>query len=151
MGHVTMRRLLFVLPLLVACGQAETPPADEPAAATPPGLTEADVSGTWTGTAMLAGTDSVIAQWTQECSNGTCRLTTQQTTDTIVSTYYIAADSVVGSTGAYADPAAGGAMVTDHWIIRINNGQLNGTGMLKLADNPDSVVARYTIAGTKNP
>jgi hypothetical protein len=140
----------MVLPLLVACGTAETPPADEPATAMP-GLTEADVAGTWQGTAMIAGTDSVVAHWTQECANGTCRLTTQEAPDTVVSTYYIAADSVVGSTGAYTDPAAGGAMVTDHWVIRINGGQLNGTGMLKLADNPDSVVTRYAIAGTRTP
>lgn len=126
------------------------PPADEPATAMP-GLTEADVAGTWTGTAMLAGTDSVIANWTQECANGTCRLTSQEMPDTVVSTYYIAADSVVGSTGAHADPASGGAMVTDHWVVRITNGQINGTVILKLADNPDSVVTRYTITGSKNP
>ena len=145
-----MRRLLFVLPLLVACGTAETPPADEPATAMP-GLTEADVAGTWTGTAMLAGTDSIVSHWTQECANGTCRLTSQEMPDTVVSTYYIAADSVVGSTGAFTDPAAGGATVTDHWVVRVTSGQLNGTGMLKLADNPDSVVVRYTLTGSKNP
>ena len=61
-----MRRLLLAVPFLIACAGAETPPADSAAmAAAPMALTETDVAGNWTGTAMMEGSDSVFANWTQ--------------------------------------------------------------------------------------
>ena len=146
-----MRRYLFVLPFIVACGRAETPEADS-AAAMPAMLTEADVAGTWTGTLMAEGSDSVLAHWTDVCGGGTCRLTTQESpNDTVTSTYVIESDSVVGTSMAYAEPNAGGAMVTDHWVGRPSGNQVTGTGMLRLAAQPDSVVMRYRFTGTRNP
>ena len=148
-----MRRFLQAVPFLIACGGAETPPADSAAAAAAPAaLTDADVSGTWTGTAMLEGTDSIIAHWTQVCGAGTCRGTsTEQPGDTIVSTYVLQADSSVGTTQPYADKAQGGVMVIDHWVARISGNQVTGTGWFSLAAKPDSAVARYRIVGTKSP
>jgi hypothetical protein len=148
-----MRKLLLAVPLFLACGGAEeTPPADEPAAAMAPALTEADVAGTWTGTGMIAGTDSVFTHWTQVCAAGTCRGTSTETpNDTIVSTYVIDADSSVGTAGPVPEPTMGGVMVMDRWVARISNGMVNGTGTITLADRPDSVVMRYTFSGTKTP
>ena len=145
-----MRRYLLVVPFILACGRGETPPADS-AALAPAALTEADVAGTWSGTATLEGTDSILAHWTQVCADGTCRGTSQESPDTVVSTYMLDADSTVGSTQPFANKAMGGITVTDHWMVRISGNQATGTGMFKLADKPDSVIARYRIAGSKAP
>ena len=148
-----MRRFLLALPFIIACAKSETPPADSAAAATAPAaLTDADVAGTWTGTAMLEGTDSIIANWTQVCGGGTCRGTSQQAPgDTVVSTYVLEADSSRGTTQPYADKSMGGIMVIDNWVARISGNQVTGTGMFTLAAKPDSVLARYRIVGTKSP
>ena len=144
-----MRRYLFVLPFLIACGGAETPPPDS-AAAAPAALTDADVSGTWTGTLMMEGSDSVMAHWTDVCGAGTCRLTTQESPkDTSVSTYVLMADSAVGVSAAFPEASMGGTMVTDHWVARVSGNQVTGTGMFKLAEKPDSVVMRYRFTGTR--
>jgi hypothetical protein len=147
-----MRRYLLIVPLLVACGGSETPPADSAAAATPPVLTEADVAGTWAGNLMGEGSDSVVATWTDTCGAGTCRLVVSLApTDTAVSTYTIAGDSLMYSTAPYKDAMAGGAMVTDAGVARISGNQITGSGMTRLADKPDSVVMRYRFTGTKQP
>ena len=145
-----MRRYLFLVPFIFACAKAETPPADS-AAAAPAALTDADVSGTWTGTAIMEGTDSIISHWTQVCSSGTCRGTSQESPDTVVSTYVLEADSSRGTTQPFADKTMGGIMVTDNWVARVSGGQVTGTGMFKLADRPDSVLVRYRFTGTKAP
>lgn len=145
-----MRRFLLALPFIIACGGAETPPADSAAmAAAPAALTDADVSGTWTGTAMMEGTDSVFSHWTQVCGAGSCTGTNQESPDTVRSTYVLDADSSMGVTQPFADPTMGGIMVTDNWVARISGNQVTGTGMIKLADRPDSVVARYRFSGSK--
>lgn len=148
-----MRRFLLALPFLIACAGAETPPADSAAmAAAPVTLTDADVSGTWTGTAILEGTDSVIANWTQVCAGGTCRGTSKEApSDTVVSTYVIEADSSRGTSQPYADKSMGGTMVIDNWVARISGNQVTGTGMFTLAAKPDSVLARYRFVGSKAP
>jgi hypothetical protein len=146
-----MRRHLLVLPFLIACGGGETPPADS-AAAAPAALTEADVAGAWSGTAMMDGSDSVFANWTNMCNAGTCRFTTTEAPgDTVVHTYVLQADSMVGTSAAYAEPSMGGTMVMDHWVGRLSGNQVSGTGQLKLAAMPDSVVMRYRFIGTKQP
>ncbi len=147
-----MRRYLLVVPFLFACAKGEEMPADSAAmAAAPAALTEADVAGTWTGTASTP-TDSVFAHFSIACGMGTCRLTTTENPkDTIQSTYVIAGDSSTGTSSPYADPMAKGAMVIDHYVARVTGGQVNGTGHITLADKPDSVIARYKFTGTKNP
>jgi hypothetical protein len=148
-----MRRFLLVVPFILACGTSETPMADSAAmAAAPVMLTDADLAGTWSGTAMIEGTDSVVANWTNVCGNGTCRFTSiESPNDTVTQTYVLDADSTVGSSQPYAEPALGGVMVIDSWVGRISGNQITGTGMAKLADKPDSVVMRYRFTGTRIP
>lgn len=147
-----MRRFMLVIPFLIACGRAETPSADSAAmAAAPAVLTEADVAGTWTGTSMLEGTDSVVANWTQVCGGGTCRGTTRESPDTVTATYVLEADSVSGVSQPFANTAMGGVMMIDNWVARISGNQATGTGRFTLASKPDSVVMRYRIVGTKAP
>jgi hypothetical protein len=143
-----MRRYLLVLPILFACAKAETPPADS-AAMAPAALTEADVAGNWSGSLMAEGSDSVIATWTDSCGGGTCRLVASTAPDTVVFTYTLSGDSSMYSAAPHKSAAAGGAMVTDAGVARISGTQITGSGALRLADKPDSVVMRYRFTGTK--
>ena len=146
-----MRRFLLIVPLLVACGGAETPPADSAAAAMPPALTEADVAGTWTGTAINEPPDTGSVNFSITCGGGTCRqVLSAAPNDTVPSTYVLAADSSTGTTSPFRDPQVN-AMVIDHWVARVSGNQLSGHGWVTLADKPDSVVARYRFTGTKSP
>lgn len=99
-----------------------------------------------------AGSDSVIAHWTEICASGTCRGTSQENLkDTIPSTYNIMGDSVVGVSQQYTDPSMPGTPLIEHWTIHPTGGQLTGTGYYTLASKPDSVVARFAFTGAKNP
>lgn len=147
-----MRRFLLAVPFIIACAKSETPPADSAAAAVAPAaLTDADVSGTWTGTAMMEGTDSIIAHWTQVCGSGTCRGTSQENPDTVVATYTLAADSSIGTSQPFTGKQMPGVQLIDTWVARISGNQVTGTGKFTLAAKPDSVVTRYRFVGTKAP
>ncbi len=145
-----MRFTLAVLLLgALACAKSEETTADTTAmAAAPAGLTEADLAGTWTGTAKMEGSDSVMLHWTQVCGGGTCKGTSQEQPDTITSTYSIEGDSAHGISTPYSDPMAK-IRVIDHWIVRLSGGTVTGRGWAVLADKPDSTVMRYTFEGTK--
>ncbi len=143
-----MRRLLLLVPLLVACAKAENAQMDT-AAAGPMALTEADVAGTWTGTSMPMGSDSVLLQWTQICGTGTCKGIVAGMPDTIMSTYTLMGDSAMGTSAAHSDPTVPGAKVMDSWTLHMQGGKVVGNGMVKLADKPDSVVLRYHFEGSR--
>jgi hypothetical protein len=151
-----MRPYLLVVPFVLACAKGEKAPADSPAAASatpaaPAALTDAGISGTWTGLSKIEGTDSTISHFSITCGNGTCRNTsTEAPKDTLPYTYVLAADSATGMSSPFVEPASK-AKVVDHWVARASNNQVTGHGWLTLADKPDSVVARYTLSGTKAP
>ena len=146
-----MRRYLLVVPFLVACARAETPPADSSAIAAPAMLTEADVAGNWSGNLMAEGSDSVIGTWTDTCGGGTCRLVAGNApNDTVVFTYTLSGDSLTYNAPAHKEPTSG-AMVTESGVARIAGNQITGTGIARLAEKPDSVVVRYRFTGTKQP
>ena len=148
-----MRCYLLVIPFLLACAKAEEAPADSAAPAVgPAAITDADMSGTWTGLAKIEGTDSTLAHFSITCGSGTCRITTTESPkDTVPSTYVLAADSSTGTSSPYAEPAAKGATVVDHWVARPSADQVTGHGWVTLAAKPDSVLLRYTFSGTKAP
>lgn len=146
-----MRRYLLVLPLLIACAKEEAPPADSAAAAMPPAITEADVAGTWTGTATYEPPDTGTVSFSITCGGGTCRsVVSNAPKDTVPSTYVLAADSSSGTSSPSKDPQTG-AMVVDHYVARVTGNQVTGHGWVTLADKPDSVVARYRFTGSRNP
>lgn len=147
-----MRKSLLLLPFFLACAKADDAKTDSSAmAVTPMSLTDADVSGTWQGTSMLMGSDSVIAHWTQVCGAGSCRGTQAESKDTILSTYTLAADSATGASAPFAQAAMKGAKLVDHWVVHVKDGKATGTGMMTLADKPDSVVMRYRFEGSRAP
>lgn len=150
-----MRRfsaVLLPLVMALACAKAETPAADSSAMAmAPAGLTEAEVAGTWTGTAKAQSGDTTTIHWTQVCGGGTCRGTLQEMPgDTIVSTYTIEADSSHGVSAPYVDKMQGNARVIDHWVARVSGTSITGHGWNVLADKPDSVLSRYNFTGSKS-
>jgi hypothetical protein len=142
------RLVLFVpLALTIGCSRKEAPPpASQPAA--PAGLTEADVAGTWTGTASFEGSDSAAYHWKQVCAAGTCTSTSQEMADTSRSTYRIEGDSAIGVTTPVKDPAGGGQVV-EHWVAHYSGNAINGRAWYGPADKPDSVAVRMTFKGTK--
>jgi len=147
-----MRRVapLLVFSLLIlACAKTETAQSDSAAMTmAPAALTDVDFAGTWKGNAMIEGSDSVFAHWTQVCAAGTCSGTSEESKDTVMSTYRIDADSSIGVTPPFVDPAIG-TQVVDHWVARVSNGRVTGTGRIVLADRPDSVVMRYRFEGSR--
>ena len=151
-----MRRYLLVVPFVFACAKGEKAPADSAAPASAPAaasaaITDADMSGTWTGLAKIEGTDSTIAHFSITCGSGACRITTTESPkDTVPSTYVLAADSSTGTSSPYVDPVPN-AKVVDHWVARPKGNQVTGHGWFTLADKPDSVLVRYTFSGTKAP
>lgn len=159
-----MRRIVQLIPavaLFVACTKADTPPADTAAMAPAPApvaapaptpVTEEMVSGTWTGTNSPMGSDSIVGHWTQVCGKGSCSGTSQESKITIPSTYTLAGDSAVGQSKPFEDPAMKmpkGTKLIDNWVVHFDGNNVKGTGAMKLASKPDSVVIRYTITGTK--
>jgi hypothetical protein len=137
-----MRHTLLLLPLLVACAKGETPQTQGETAMPPVALTDADVAGTWTGTSMPEGSDSAVVEFTQICGDGMCKGIVAGVDDTIMSMYSLTADSAMGTSDAFMFPLVG-ADVVDSWTVHLQNGKAVGTGMMHLADNPDSVVFRY--------
>jgi hypothetical protein len=158
-----MRRTFSLIPVLfavMACAKTETPPADTAAAMAPapapeaaPAMapvTEATVSGTWKGTSKMEGTDSVVSKWTQVCSAGKCKGTSEGSKTTIQTTYTLAGDSAVGVSTPFTDPGmAKGARLIDTWVVHFNGENASGTGAMKLASKPDSVVMRYSFTGSR--
>ena len=156
-----MRRLAKLIPLvavLLACTKSETPATDTAAAMAPAPapavapvvVSDADVSGTWTGTSNAAGSDSVMSHWTQVCASGSCKGTSKETKGTIASTYTIAGDSSVGVSKPFdGEGPMKGKRLIDHWTAHINGVNATGSGMTTLASKPDSVVLRYTFTGSK--
>jgi len=143
-----MRRVLILIPLVVACSRSPQTQGGA-AAAGAMALTEADLAGTWTGTSMPEGSDSVVARWTQVCANGACTETLEGTPDTARSTYTLSGDSCMGRSAPYVSAAAGGATVISAWVVRLRDGKAVGTGALTLADKPDSVLMRYHFEGSR--
>lgn len=153
-----MRRTWMLLPIFagaVACAKTETPPADTSMAgaamapAVAPAMTEADMVGTWTGTTMPMGSDSVVAKWTSVCGAGSCKGTTEGSSQKVEYAYTIAADSAVGISQPYSDPAMKGGKVVDTWVARVNGDETTGTGAMTLASKPDSVAMRYRFVGSR--
>jgi hypothetical protein len=151
--------LIPAVVVVVACAKTETPPAATAATDTAmapamapaiaPALTEADVAGTWKGTNMPIGSDSVVAKWTQVCAAGSCKGTVEGSKVKIQAAYTMSGDSAVGVSQPFASPAAKGAKVIDTWVVRVKGDAATGTGAMKLASKPDSVVMAYHFAGSR--
>jgi hypothetical protein len=147
---------LGALLLIAACGGSEAAKTDSAAAMTamPPApmpLTEADMMGTWKGTTMAMGSDSVVNHWTELCGAGVCKGIIDGMKDTMVQNYVLSGDSAIGTSVVYEEPTMKGMKLQDTWVLRIANGKVMGTGHAHLATKPDSIVMRYRFEGMRAP
>jgi hypothetical protein len=101
------------------------------------------------GASTADGADTAAVQFTQICGDGMCTGIVVGMADTIMSTYTLSGDSAMGVSAPFMFPMVG-ANVTDSWTVRLQDGKAMGTGVMHLADNPDSVVFRYHFEATRS-
>ena len=150
-----MRRALFLTAVLVACATDEVPETDTAAAMTDTGaatLTAADVAGTWTGQSMAMDGDSVTSRWTlHSTAEGAAHLMLEGSTDTINYTTTFAGDSLVAVSEQYTTPDMPNTPVTFRSVGRMEGDMLRGTVEIRLASNPDSIIARERWESRRAP
>ncbi len=148
-----MKRAMLLIAFVVACAPKEEPATDTAAmAAGPPALTAAELAGTWTGTIMAEGSDSVLDRFTVISATGMDSKTITQSNpkDTVAVTHMIDGDSVVATSAPYTDNMLPGKpQVTFRAVGRMVGGKLVGTSTVMLASKPDSVLARSRFEMTK--
>ena len=95
--------------------------------------------------------DSVVVHWKQVCGAGKCTGTTTENPKTTAhATYTVSGDSAVGVSEPYSGPPAmKGAKIIDTWTVHFNGDNATGTGAMKLASKPDSVVMAYKFTGSR--
>ena len=160
-----MRKVLFMVvavAAVVACAKKDTGASDSSAAAAlaPAALTAAQLAGTWNGMSTPeAGPDTATIRWTcsgTEASADT-KCVTQGTTDTVVYTRTLDADSATFTSAAFTPPpmpgakAAASGQIVNRAVGRLVDGRLVGTYVTMLASKPDSVVGRGRWEATRAP
>ncbi len=152
-----MRKAFFLAAVLVACAKVETPPSDTASAmapAPPRNLTAADIAGSWNGTSMMAGSDSVTSKWVvTSTSDSTGTLTYEGSKTPIAFTSVMDADSTIATSVPFVQPGgkANAPKVMFRSVGRMQDGKLVGTSELMLAAKHDSIVAKRTFVATKAP
>ena len=151
-----MRRVLLVAIVMAACAKSDTAATDSAAlaAAAPAALTADMIAGTWNGTSMAEGSDSVVNRWTVigGAAGTEGKLILEGSADTIRYTTVFDADSMVATSLPYTPPTpAGSPQVTFRSVGRLVDGKLVGTSANMLAAMPDSVVGRVRWEATRTP
>ena len=148
-----MKKAMLLAAFLVACAPKEEPAPDTAATAAPAGLTTADLTGTFSGTSWMEGTDSVAGRWTAISSDGmTGKFIQEGQKDTVSFTTVIEGDSSVSTSEPYTDATLPNKpRVTFRSVGRKQDGKFAGTAALMLASKPDSVVGRVRWEATKTP
>jgi len=152
-----MRKLLLLPLVLWACGTKEAPPADT-AAVVPAALTAADVVGSYTGTTMANGTDSVLSNWTSiGAADSTGALSgklvdAKAPTDSVAFTGVLSADSVIWSSAPFMPAGAPAGSPQMKWIAvgRAAGNAWTGTAVTMIAAT-DSVVQNSHWTATRTP
>jgi len=151
--------LLLIVPALLACAKSDDSARDTaaPAAANAPvapsALKASDLAGTWNGTTMAQGSDSVISRWTlMNDTDSTGKLIRASTGDTVNFRVTFNGDSMVAVSQPYATTRAANApRVIFNSTGRLQEGKLVGTGFYTSATKPDSVVSRARFEATRAP
>ncbi len=149
-----MRKALFLAVALVACATNDADTTDSAAGAVdgPAPLTAADIAGTWSGSTVAEGSDSVVNRWTSiRESDTTGKYVSVNSPDTVRYSVVYDADSMVATSQPFTTSAIPNAQVIFRSVGRLRDGKLVGTSATMLAANPDSVVARGRWEATRNP
>jgi hypothetical protein len=148
-----MRKLLLGAVLLAACAKGDAPATDTMAmdtAARTTTLSAADVEGTWSGSTMMEGSDSVVSRWTATGRGSEGALVYEGTTDSIRYTTTFDGDSMVVVSQPHSSPVDQ-QQVTFRSVGRLQGGRLVGTATNHPAGNADSVIVRSRWEATRNP
>ena len=150
--------LLLIVPALLACAKSDDSAAARDtstpaAAAAPAALAANDVSGTWNGSTMAEGSDSVISRWTlMNDTDSTGKLIRASTGDTVSYRVTFSGDSMVAVSQPYATTKAANApKVIFNSTGRLQGGKLVGTVFYTSAAKADSVVSRARVEATRAP
>ncbi len=145
-----MRLPLLCTLLLAACaGGEKTPETSETA---PAALTAANLSGTWTGSSMAPGSDSVLSTWTITMTSDSTGTFAMAGAPDLAYAVVFDGDSAIATSGSYVDPNIGTDLIMWQSIGRLDaTATFGGTFTTMLAAQHDSVVARGTWRATKNP
>src|SRR5687768_234628 len=123
--EVYMRKVLLLAAALAACSTNDAK-VDSAAATTdaPARLTAADVAGSWSGTTMAAGTDSVVNRWTTiRDSDSTGKLVSDNAADTIAYTVVYDADSMIATSKPFKTTASPSTEVVFVSVGRLKDGK----------------------------
>jgi hypothetical protein len=147
---------VLLLALTAACMGADNQASDSADTIMPAGaatLTASDISGSWSGTTMAEGSDSVVGRWTTtQIDDSTAVLVFEGAPDSVRSRVTFDADSMVAESDPYtAATIPGSPQVRFRSVGRMSDGRLAGTSTLMLAANPDSVIRRSRWEATRAP
>jgi hypothetical protein len=149
-----MRRALLLTTVFVACSSNDAPDADSAAAIvdTAAMLSASEISGTWNGTTMPSGGDSILNRWTiVNVDETTSHMMLEGVPDTIAYSVRYDADSLIATSEPYTTPDMPNTPVTFRSVGRLENGTLRGTVAIRLASNADSVLERNRWEATRAP
>ena len=153
-----MRRFVYLcLAVAVAgCGGASdqastTTDSAAAAVAAPPGISLADVAGTWNVQVMPMNSDSVLLtyQLTATADQNGWSIKFPDRPDPVpVQVVSVAGDSIVTHAGPYPSALRKGVTVTTDAVSRLQGGMMMGTSTAHYSAGPDSVLQVRTH-GTK--
>ena len=151
-----MRNAFLLALAVVACSTKDAPVTDSAAGtaapAAPARLTAADIAGSWTGTTMPQGSDSVTNRWTTiRDTDSTGRIISESSPDTIMYSVVYDADSMIATSKPFSTKADPKTKVMFRSVGRLKDGKLVGTTTTMLAAKPDSVLARDRWEATRKP
>lgn len=153
-----MRKVLLLPLVLWACGGAkEAPPADA-AATMPAALTVTDVTGSYVGTTMANGTDSVLSTWTSVAMTNASGglegklMDAKAPTDSVAFTGVLSADSVIWSSVPFIPAGAPAGSPQMKWVAvgHVMGNSWTGTAVTMNAAT-DSVVQNSHWTATRTP
>jgi hypothetical protein len=155
-------RMSCVALLAVGCGKAadkpagapmaETPAA-EPAPPTPPGISLADVAGTWKVHGTVEGNEKQAVNYdlvaTADRSGWTIKFPKRDPIEVRVAT--VEGDGIVIDSGPFESVLRKGVQVNSRSVLRLKDGKLAGTTTARYQVSGPDTLARLTLEGTRAP
>jgi hypothetical protein len=151
-----MRKILFLPMLLLAAGCAKEPKVEVPVGPAP--LTVTDVTGSYAGTTMANGTDSVLSTWTSVAMTNASGglegklMDAKAPTDSVAFTGVLSADSVIWSSAPFIPAGAPAGTPQMKWIAtgHVSGNSWTGTAVTMIAAT-DSVTQNSHWTATRTP
>ena len=151
-----MRKVLLLPMLVLAVGCAKEPKVEAPAA--PAALTVTDVTGSYAGSTMANGTDSVLSTWTSVAMTNASGglegklMDAKAPTDSVAFTGVLSADSVIWSSAPFIPAGAPAGTPQMKWVAvgHVSGNSWTGTAVTMIAAT-DSVTQNSHWMATRTP